>query len=314
MKIGITGALGHIGSGFVRALPVGMFDEVLLIDNLATQRYCTLLGLPTHLPCRFVEADICTADLLELFAGLDVIVHLAAITDAEGSVAIPDKVQAVNVEGTRRVAEACVYHDCRLVFVSTTSVYGVQKQVVDERCPEEELRPQSPYAHSKLAAERLLRAYQQRHGLRVTTCRFGTIFGVSPGMRFHTAVNKFSWQASLGQPLTVWSAAFDQQRPYLALSDAIDALLFLIKRVRFNRGLYNVVTTNATVRQIVRVLQQLIPDVTVTFVDSPIMNQLSYAVSSDEIRAEGFVFHGCLDAGVAETVALLRGLNRRAVA
>ncbi len=314
MKIAITGALGHIGSRLIRLLPAGMFDDVLLIDDLSTQRYVSLLGLPDGLPFRFVEADIRTADLRRLFAGFDVVIHLAAITDAEGSIGIADTVMAVNVDGTCRVAEACVAHDCRLVFVSTTSVYGVQAEVVDENCPEEALRPQSPYARSKLAAERQLRECEQRHGLRVVSCRFGTIFGVSPGMRFHTAVNRFVWQASVGRPLTVWSAAFDQQRPYLALTDAVETLLFIVRHDLFNRGLYNVVTTHATVGQIVRILTRFIPDLTIERVDSPIMNQLSYIVSSEKLRRAGFVFRGGLDAGIAETVALLRGLHRGAAA
>jgi nucleoside-diphosphate-sugar epimerase len=290
-----------------------MFEDVLLLDNLSTQRYAALLGLPEHVPYRFVEDDIRTADLIDLFAGLDIVIHLAAITDAEASVAHPDTVRAVNTEGTRRVAAACLYHHCRLAFISTTSVYGVQTLEVDESCPDRDLRPQSPYAESKLEAERLLRVSATRDGLRVAICRFGTIFGVSTGMRFHTAVNKFTWQASLGRPLTVWSAAFDQQRPYLALTDAIHALLFIIDRDLFNGDTYNVVTTNATVRRITEVLRDLIPDVAVEFVDSPIMNQLSYAVSSERIRREGFAFSGCLEAGIAETATLLRALNGRGV-
>src|SRR5262245_52533519 len=107
MKIAITGALGHIGSRLIRSLALGRFDDVLLIDNLSTQRYAALFGLPDAIPFRFVEADVVTADLVSLLAGVDVVVHLAAITDAEGSVAMADKVMTINVEGTRRVAHAC---------------------------------------------------------------------------------------------------------------------------------------------------------------------------------------------------------------
>ena len=58
-------------------------------------------------------------------------------------------------------------------------------------------------------------ASDAKKGLKGVSCRFGTIFGASPGMRFHTAVNKFCWQAVMGQPITVWSTAYDQKRPYL---------------------------------------------------------------------------------------------------
>src|SRR5262249_21123127 len=166
---------------------------------------------------RFHEAEVLGADLDELFGGADVVVHLAAITNAEASFDRQTEVERVNLHGTERVARACIRAGAGLVFLSTTSVYGTQDGVVDETCPPEELRPQSAYAESKLRAERLI-AELTRDGLRAVTFRFGTIVGPSPGMRFHTAVNKFCWQAVVGEPLSVWRTALHQRRPYLDLS------------------------------------------------------------------------------------------------
>ncbi len=83
MKIAVTGALGHIGSRLIRELPA-MFPEaeILMIDNLSTQRYCSLFNLPATVQYRFLEADVLTADLTSIFEGAAVVVHLAAITDA----------------------------------------------------------------------------------------------------------------------------------------------------------------------------------------------------------------------------------------
>src|ERR1700704_5984440 len=67
-------------------------------------------------------------------------------------------------------------------------------------------------------------------GLRCVIFRFGTIAGASIGMRFHTAVNKFAWQACLGIPITVWRTALHQKRPYLSLRDAVRALAFVLAR------------------------------------------------------------------------------------
>ena len=78
-----------------------------------------------------------------------------------------------------------------MIHLSSTSVYGTQKKMVDEDCPEEDLKPQSPYAATKLKEERLISKLVKEKSLKAVTFRFGTIFGVSPGMRFHTAVNKF---------------------------------------------------------------------------------------------------------------------------
>ena len=314
MRLLITGALGHIGSRFIHALCPGVYDEVVLLDDLSTQRYCSLFGLPDGVPFRFIEADICTADLNALFASVDLVIHLAAVTDAVSSFDAAEHVDRVNFDGTRRVAEACVAQDCSMIFVSTTSVYGTTAETVDEACSPEELKPQSPYANSKLRAERFLSALAEQHPLRFVTCRFGTIFGTSPGMRFHTAINKFIWQACTGHPLTVWRSAMDQTRPFLDIRDAVRALEFIIRRAQFDNGVYNVLTESTTVRRIVEIIGTYIPDIAVDFVDSRIMNQLSYEVCSGKFRALGFRFCGSLDRGIRESVEMIGAIRHDAPA
>lgn len=311
MKILITGALGHIGSRFIHDLKSGDFSEVVLLDDFSTQRYCSLFNLPSGVPFRFVEADVCRADLEKLFAGMDAVIHLAAITNAAGSFENQGQVEKVNYDGTERVARACVAAKCRLIFLSTTSVYGTQAEAVDESCALEHLKPQSPYAESKLRAERLLAKLGESEGLRFVTCRFGTIYGVSPGMRFHTAVNKFAWQACLGLPLTVWRTALHQRRPYLDLHDAVRALQFILKQDLFDRQIYNVLTDNLTVNDVVDALRKLVAVVQVNLVDAQIMNQLSYTVKNDRFRALGFEFTGNYRQALTETVKLLENVRHK---
>lgn len=308
-RLVVTGALGHIGSRFIRALPENRYADVLLVDNLVTQRYCSLFDLPAHVRYRFVEADICAADLEALFAGADTVVHLAAITDATSSFGHRDAIMRVNVAATEQVALACLAAGAHLVFPSTTSVYGTSEQVVDELCPESALQPQSPYAESKLEAERLLQRLSAERGLRVALLRLGTIVGVSAGMRFHTAVNKFAWQACTGQALTVWRTAMHQLRPYLEIEDAVRALSFVIERQVADQIPYNVVTANASVSEIIEMLRRHIPDLHVEMVDSQIMNQLSFEVRADRFRRLGFTYERRLEQGVAETVRRLRYLR-----
>src|ERR1051326_3189857 len=248
----ITGPLGHIGSAFIHAIRRGRYGEIRLLDNFSSQRYVSLFNLPKGVRFSVLDDDIRTAPLEDYLKGIDVVLHLAAITDAPASFDDPEQVHAVNYDGTRRLVEACVARRCRLVFLSTTSVYGTQRSVVDETCAEEDLRPQSPYAPSKLEAERFLAKAGADAGLDFVTFRFGTIFGPSIGMRFHTAVNKFVWLAVNGRPLTVWRTALHQRRPYLDLVDAVRALEFVVRKEVFDRRIYNVVTANATVNDIVR--------------------------------------------------------------
>jgi nucleoside-diphosphate-sugar epimerase len=307
MKIVVTGALGHIGSQLIRELPM-MFPslEIVLIDNLSTQRYCSLFNLPASGQYYFLEADVLTADLIPIFEGATAVIHLAAITDATNSFQIKETVKRVNFNGTERVIQACREVNCALIFPSTTSVYGSQAEEVDENCPISDLKPQSPYAEAKLRSERQLQNLAEKKELSFVVCRFGTIFGTSVGMRFHTAINKFCWQAVMGQPLTVWKTAMHQYRPYLDLGDVVDAIKFIIQKKLYDGRIYNVVTTNTTISRIVDIISGYVPKTFIEYVDTQIMNQLSYKVSNNRFCDLGFVFKGDLKQGIGSTIDLLR--------
>ena len=311
MKIVVTGALGHIGSRLIREIPATFPDaEVVMVDNLSAQRFCSLFDLADEGQYRFVEADILEADLDVIFQNANVVIHLAAITNAAGSFEIAQQVEAVNYDGTEKVARACARAGAALIFLSTTSVYGTQEERVDEDCSEEHLQPQSPYAESKLKAEKFLQSSVLGPDFRFVILRLGTIFGTSIGMRFHTAINKFCWQATMGEPITVWRTAYNQKRPYLDLGDAVRAINFVMSRHLYDRRIYNVLTVNATVSEVIKIISAHIPDLSIKYVDTKIMNQLSYDVANQRFLDAGFEFRGSLELGIAETVQLLRGVRQ----
>jgi UDP-glucose 4-epimerase len=307
MKIIITGALGHIGSRVMREFAEAYSgSEIILIDNLLTQRYSSLFDLPPKCIYHFIEGDVIELQLAPLFENADVVLHLAAITDAAGSFHNKEKVEYVNYNSTVQVADACNQAGVPLIHLSSTSVYGTQNKVVNENCSEDELKPQSPYAETKLKEEEYLQKLGSEGGLRFVTCRFGTIFGTSVGMRFHTAVNKFCWQAVMKRPISVWRTALHQKRPYLDLNDASAAFKFIIDKKCFDRNIYNVLTTNATVNDLIKIIASHIPDISIEYVDTAIMNQLSYEVANDRFKGLGFKFKGKLEKGIEATIKLLQ--------
>ena len=93
-------------------------------------------------------------------------------------------------------------------------------------------------------------------------------------------------------------------------NDAARAISFIIRKDLFDGRIYNVLTHNATVRQVVDTIREFVPELQVSFVDSKIMNQLSYEVSCERFMAEGFAFAGDLRRGIGETIGLLQQANR----
>jgi len=169
------------------------------------------------------------------------------------------------------VVSSCNSFNAKLISLSSTSVYGDQSELVDEDLAYSLLNPQSPYAETKLKEEKLLKNLSKEEGLQTIILRFGTIFVISKGMRFHTAVNKFCWQASIGEPLSIWESAYNLKRPYLDLLDALSAVLFLIDLDKFDGNIYNIVTGNYTVKEVVDQIKKF-SEVEVEFVNSKIIN------------------------------------------
>jgi len=307
MRLAITGALGHIGSALIRdPRLIETFDEIVIIDNLSTQRFPSLFALPSGTKYTFLQGDVTEHLTPELVSQSAAVIHLAASTDASASVLNPDDVFANNLRITEHAVDISHRTGTPLVFVSTTSVYTSPQEVVDENCTD--LAPASPYAQCKLQEERQV-LDRLGAGLSVVF-RLGTIFGTSPGMRFHTAVNKFCWQAACGQPVEVWSTAMDQLRPYLAIDDAVDTLSRAVRKSIYPGQVVNAVTCDASVREVLQAIESYGTQVKFRIIDSPIMNKLSFRTSVNRAVGLGFGFSGDLPASVRETLQLLGNLAR----
>jgi nucleoside-diphosphate-sugar epimerase len=306
MNILVTGGLGHIGSRLINSIEA---DKIIVVDNFMTQRYSSLFSFSLGRDIHFYEKGVqeISFEWLESIGPIDLIIHLAAMTDAAGNANNRDALFDNNFEGTKHLANLALRLGIKFIFPSSTSVYGSQSDLVDESCVE--LLPQSPYAESKLAEEKLLLQLSEE-GLPLTILRFGTIHGVSGGMRFHTAVNRFIFQVKLDIPLTVWRTALDQKRPYLSLDDCSSAVQHVINESLFSGEIYNIVTNNWTVNEIIQGIEKISGRSTrINYVDVAIMNQLSYEVSSLKFQETGFSFCGDLLKDIRDTLNLLEGIK-----
>ena len=228
MKIIITEACGHIGSYVTDKInQIKKIKEVILIDNLNSQRYSSLFNLKKNIKFSFYNMDL-SRESLNKFKKINLIIHGASLTNAEGSFSVKKEMFRNNLKCMKNVIDFCKKNKSKLIHISSTSVYGSQVPYVDEDC--KELKPQSPYADVKLLEEESLK--KKNIKFKYVSLRFGTIVGPSTGMRFHTAVNKFCMQAYLNHPLNVWKTALNQFRPYLSIRDSFKALsFFLIKKM-----------------------------------------------------------------------------------
>ena len=301
MKVLVTGGCGHIGSKFIRSDGVDEYD-ITVVDNLSTQRYCSLFYLPKKI--KFINSDFAdlTVDYLKQF---DVVVHLAAITDAPSTFTDKGSLEKTNVVKTKKFFRLCELAECRIIFPSSTSVYG---KAVDEVFEDDvtALNPQSPYAEAKISIEKFLRSGSGKF----TILRFGTIFGYSMGMRFHTAINKFCFEAALGKPLTVWKQNYEQYRPYLGLDDCVRALCHCIEEEELvgEQQTYNVLSTNARLKDIVKYITDK-TSAKVNYVDTPLLNQYSYFVNHDKIKFIGFTPVDDLFDSISNTCNALANIN-----
>lgn len=302
MKVLITGACGHIGSYLIRKIHnIKKLKELILIDNLNTQRYSSLFKLSKKIKINFFQIDLCNKSSLNKFKKVDVVVHLASHTNAESSFSNKNKIFKNNLGLIKNVINYCIKNNTKLVHISSASVYGKQAKIVTEN-HEEFLNPQSPYAEIKLIEEKMLEKNKDK--LKYISFRFGTIAGVSTGMRFHTAINKFCFDASFNDKIKVYKTAYKQYRPYLSLKDAYKAIKLCIENNLFKNDVFNVLTGNFTVEQIIKMIKKYKKKVSVEFVVSPIMNQLSYHVDGSKIKKLGINLNSNIEKDIKETIKL----------
>jgi UDP-glucose 4-epimerase len=308
MKILITGACGHIGSYFIENLyKIKKVKKAILIDNLKSNRFNSLFNTNKKNKVEFYLKDLNNIRSLDQFKGINIVFHFASMTNAEKSFGKEKEMFSNNLNCLKTVIKFCQKTNAKLVHLSSTSVYGKQTDLVDETCEKKYLKPQSPYAKIKIMEENILK--KNTKSIKYNTFRFGTIAGVSRGIRFHTAVNSFCLNAAIGEKIKVYKTALHQYRPYLSLEDAFKLFKFCIDENFFENDIYNVVSNNFTVNQIINKIKKLKKNIKISYINSAIMNQLSYHVDKKKLSNRGLFLNSNLDRDVADTLNLFKNIK-----
>lgn len=210
MKILVTGSGGFIGYHLSEKLKKGGVD-VVGIDN-----GFHLCGAKT----KYLQADVRNARFMdELIGKVDMVYHLAAQIHVDYSIKYPEETYDINLIGTLNILNSCLKYKKKLIFASTSEVYGASlTEFIEEDHP---LNPHSPYAASKVAADRLCYAYYKTYGINVSILRnFNTFGPFQNDDSYGSVIAKFTKRAFKNEPLEIYGSG-EQERDYMYIDDAL---------------------------------------------------------------------------------------------
>jgi UDP-glucose 4-epimerase len=225
MKVLITGGGGFVGSHLADAF-LARGDEVFVLDNGSVAKVRHLMGKPGF---HYVRDSIFDLEILEgLIAKADLVYHLAAVVGVEHYVGDPFEVLNVNVNGTQGVLKLAFKHQKKVVFSSTSEVYGRNPKVPwsenDDRVLGSTRIDRWCYSTSKAVGEHFCFAYHSM-GLPVTVVRYFNVYGPRlDQLDVGRVITIFLGQALRDEPLTVIGDG-QQTRCFTYIDDAVHATI-----------------------------------------------------------------------------------------
>ena len=308
MKILVTGGAGYIGSTLV---PLLLADghRVRVLDTLLHGGE-SLLGVWCHPDFEFVHGDVCNrAQVQAAVAGMEAVVHLAAVVGDPACARQPDLARVVNLQASLALIEESQRAGAsRFLFASTCSNYGKMKDANEYVDEESELRPVSLYAETKVAVEKALLESSYNGKWCPTPMRFATIFGVSPRMRFDLTVNEFTMEMLTKKHLMVFGEQF--WRPYIHVRDAARAIQLVLNSptAKVAGNVFNVGATdqNFQKQQLVEMIRPYAPEALIEFVhkaEDPRDYRVSFTRITDHL---GFRITRTVAQGIEEVAHLVR--------
>ncbi|MCL5959595.1 MAG: GDP-mannose 4,6-dehydratase [Chloroflexi bacterium] len=260
MKILVTGGAGFIGSNLTDQLLL-RGDEVVAVDNLSTGRRANIEHLERADSFTFVEGSILDEPLMNrLIQQSELVYHLAAAVGVKYIVDDPLTGILTNVMGTEVVFRLAHRYGAKVLFASTSELYGKRLVVPfsedDDRLIGPTQVPRWSYSSSKALDEHLAFAYRDK-GLTVTIVRYCNAFGPRTDIRgYGSVIARFIGQAMRGEPLTVYGGGW-QTRCFTFVADTVRGTIAAANSEAaegevFNIGSNDEISISELARRIVR--------------------------------------------------------------
>lgn len=304
-RVLVTGGAGFIGSLLVdRLLQDGY--KVIILDKLlfGVEPLKHFLKNP-HPNLAIIVGDIQNEDDVQrALENADAVIHLAAIVGDPACAAASDLAVKVNFNATVRLADMCKKRKIkRFVFASTCSVYGIGG---DEVLTEDSVvNPVSLYAETRLYGERGILSLADQD-FNPVLLRLGTLFGLSPRMRFDIIINYLTQKAVREKSISIFGG--DQWRPLLHVADAARAFQVAMESPleKVSNQIFNVGLANLQIKDIGRTIKKYIPKAEVLHLDK-FVDKRSYNVSFEKIQnVLNFKAEKSIEQGIKEIAAALR--------
>ena len=186
MKFVVTGGAGFVGNNLVKLL-VKNGHQVTVIDNLHKGKKENLDKVIDKI--EFLNLDIQDYDSMEKnMQDVDGVFHQAALTVVQDSFKIPEEYHNVNVKGTENIFKIAQKNNFKVVYASSSSVYGHQENV--PILENYEKKPINPYGQTKLDDEELAKKYGKQ-GVKIIGLRYFNIFGKGQTLEYAGVITKF---------------------------------------------------------------------------------------------------------------------------
>lgn len=291
MNILVTGGAGYKGIKLSSKL-LELGHKVTIFDNFM-YGYNSVLHLAIHPNVTIIKSDIRNG--VENLKDFDIVFHLAGISGFPACAANPHSAQLINVNATRDLVNK-LGKGQYIVYASTTSIYGKSGEACYEDTPVE---PVSTYAHTKLAAEKIVQEKENAISLR-----FATIFGFSPKMRMDLMVNDFAYKA-VNEGVLVLFDSF-AKRTFLHIDDAVGAYVFALNNPDSMKGKVYNAGNNALNYSKADIATMIKERVDYEVINSELKDKdlRHFVVNFDKITNEGFKPQKTVEEGIDELLKI----------